>query len=141
MSFVRVVIICLASTHTALVSSPSLAVLHLSAYLYLHSPLLKIPVWWRRAVLPSLPWVVCFLSFFLAAPSVVARRCMQHRGDGAKRFLFSAPPPARRAIHKSAGCPTSPNKSLDAIPHQRNSFELFGYDVLIDEQNKNKLSR
>merc|ERR1712185_191238 len=29
-----------------------------------HSPLLKIPVWWRRAVLPSLPWVVCFLSFF-----------------------------------------------------------------------------
>ena len=25
---------------------------------------LKIPVWWRRAVLPSLPWVVCFLSFF-----------------------------------------------------------------------------
>ena len=32
-SFVRVVIICLASTHTALVSSPSLAVLHLSTYL------------------------------------------------------------------------------------------------------------
>ena len=32
-SLVRVVIICLASTHTALVSSPSLAVLHLSTYL------------------------------------------------------------------------------------------------------------
>ena len=30
-----------------------------------HTPLLKIPVWWRRAVLPSLPWLVCFLSFFL----------------------------------------------------------------------------
>ena len=29
-----------------------------------HTPLLKIPVWWRRAVLPSLPWGVCFLSFF-----------------------------------------------------------------------------
>jgi len=29
-----------------------------------HTPLLKIPVWWRRAVLPSLPWVVRFLSFF-----------------------------------------------------------------------------
>ena len=28
-----------------------------------HTPLLKIPVWWRRAVLPSLPWAVCFLSF------------------------------------------------------------------------------
>ena len=28
-----------------------------------HRPLLKIPVWWRRAVLPPLPWVVCFLSF------------------------------------------------------------------------------
>ena len=32
-SLVRVVIICLASTHTALVSSPSLAVLHFSTYL------------------------------------------------------------------------------------------------------------
>ena len=32
-SLVRVVIICLASTHTALVSSPSLAVLHLTTYL------------------------------------------------------------------------------------------------------------
>ena len=30
-----------------------------------HTPLLKIPVWWRRAVLPSLPWVLCFVSFFL----------------------------------------------------------------------------
>ena len=29
-----------------------------------HTPLLKIPVWWRRAVLPSLPWVVRFPSFF-----------------------------------------------------------------------------
>ena len=33
MSLVRVVIICPASAHTALVSSPSLAVLHLSTYL------------------------------------------------------------------------------------------------------------
>ena len=33
MSLVRVVIICPASTHTALVSSPSLAVLHLTTYL------------------------------------------------------------------------------------------------------------
>ena len=32
-----------------------------------HTPLLKIPVWWRCTVLPSLPWVVCFLSFFLWA--------------------------------------------------------------------------
>ena len=32
------VIICLASTHTALVSSPSLAVLHLSTYLPRESP-------------------------------------------------------------------------------------------------------
>ena len=38
-SLVRVVIICLASTHTALVSSPSLAVLHLSTYLYLPTAL------------------------------------------------------------------------------------------------------
>ena len=33
-----------------------------------HTPLLKIPVWWRRAVLPSLPWVVRFLSFFFVLP-------------------------------------------------------------------------
>ena len=30
---------------------------------------IKIPVWWRRAVLPPLPWVVGFLSFFLPSPS------------------------------------------------------------------------
>ena len=36
-----------------------------------HTPLLKIPVWWRRAVLPSLPWVVCFLSFLFTG---LARR-------------------------------------------------------------------
>ena len=28
------------------------------------TPLLKIPVWWRRAVLPFLPWIDRFLSFF-----------------------------------------------------------------------------
>ena len=33
-SFVRVVIICPASTHTALVSSPSLTVVHLSTYIH-----------------------------------------------------------------------------------------------------------
>ena len=32
-----------------------------------HLPSREIPVWWRRAVLPSLLWVVCFLSFFLWA--------------------------------------------------------------------------
>ena len=37
-SLMRVVIICLASTHTALVSSPSLAVLHLSTYLPILPP-------------------------------------------------------------------------------------------------------
>ena len=30
-----------------------------------HRPLLKIPVWWRRAVLPSLPWVVALWLSFL----------------------------------------------------------------------------
>ena len=38
-SLVRVVIICLASTHTALVSSPSLAVLHLTTYLPTYLPI------------------------------------------------------------------------------------------------------
>ena len=86
---VRAVIICPASTHTALVSSPSLAVLHLTTYIHTYDTglgtglartgqeknlncmarttlgSLKIPLWWRRAVLPSLPWVsVFFLSFF-----------------------------------------------------------------------------
>ena len=31
-----------------------------------HLPSREIPVWWRRAVLPTLLWVVCFISFFLA---------------------------------------------------------------------------
>ena len=30
-----------------------------------HTPLLKIPVWWRRAVLPSLPCLSCW-AFFLS---------------------------------------------------------------------------
>ena len=50
-------------------SHPSLglSVFFLSFFSYFsyHTPLLKIPVWWRRAVLPSLPWLVCFLSFFV----------------------------------------------------------------------------
>ena len=46
-SLVRVVIICPASTHTALVSSPSLAVLHLSTYL----PARACPVLCERVLL------------------------------------------------------------------------------------------
>ena len=42
-SLVRVVIICPASTHTALVSSPSLAVLHLTTYLPNGYPCLLCP--------------------------------------------------------------------------------------------------
>ena len=49
-SLVRVVIICPASTHTALVSSPSLAVLHLSTYLPTFVPVL-VPV--RASIVPS----------------------------------------------------------------------------------------
>ena len=52
-----------------------------------HTPLLKIPVWWRRAVLPSLPWLVRFLSFFFArgeldrleGPGYAARRAELRR--------------------------------------------------------------
>ena len=45
-----------------------------------HTPLLKIPVWWRLAVLPSLPWVVCFLSFFFAPETrgVTQSTCVMH---------------------------------------------------------------
>ena len=45
--------------------------------------LLKIPVWWRRAVLPVLSWVVWFLSFFLnrtAASGVAWVGCASLRG-------------------------------------------------------------
>ena len=35
---------------------------------------LKIIVWWRRAVLPSLLWRVCFLSFFFGVPVLVPVR-------------------------------------------------------------------
>ena len=44
-----------------------------------HTPLLKIPVWWRRAVLPSLPWVVCFLSFFLFSISHLVKEFFEHK--------------------------------------------------------------
>ena len=44
-----------------------------------HTPLLKIPVWWRRAVLPSLPWVVRFLSFFYAVVKFFYARTKEFR--------------------------------------------------------------
>ena len=42
------------------------------------------PVWWRRAVLPSLPWVVCFLSFFLGIgpPRAAWRGAVEHPSGG-----------------------------------------------------------
>ena len=51
-----------------------------------HTPLLNIPVWWRRAVLPSLPWVVRFLCFFFG-------RRTDNRQTG-------PPPPARAGFWK-----------------------------------------
>ena len=61
MSLVRVVVICLASTHTALVSSPSLAVLHLSTYLPTDVSVLD----------PALAWGVRFIYYW-------ARDCHNH---------------------------------------------------------------
>merc|ERR1712046_564731 len=49
-----------------------------------HTPLLKIPVWWRRAVLPSLPWGVRFLSFFSA------RAEEREKNIGCIKRLFTA---------------------------------------------------
>ena len=49
-SLVRVVIICPASTHTALVSSPSLTVVHLSTYIILPKP-------GRPLLCPYLPYL------------------------------------------------------------------------------------
>ena len=48
-SFVRVVIICPASTHTALVSSPSLTVVHLSTYI--HHPAECLVLWFCVSLL------------------------------------------------------------------------------------------
>ena len=48
-SLVRVVIICLASTHTALVSSPSLTVLHLTTYIQVLE-VLEVDILWPRWV-------------------------------------------------------------------------------------------
>jgi hypothetical protein len=59
-----------------------------------HTSPLEIPVWWRRAVLPSLPWVVCFLSFFQHAGTTRARtgadwHTHTHTGSRAKKnFRF-----------------------------------------------------
>ena len=49
-SLVRVVIICLASTHTALVSSPSLTVVHLSTYIHTSLEVLEVDILWPRWV-------------------------------------------------------------------------------------------
>ena len=82
-----------------------------------HTPLLKIPVWWRRAVLPSLPWAVCFLSFFRQArhrqvrtgwrvlarsqanefsPDFLARR--REEIFGTLSWVLPSPPPCRDAL-------------------------------------------
>ena len=37
-----------------------------------------VPVWWRRAVLPSLPWVVCFLSEGLYGADALYTDCNLH---------------------------------------------------------------
>ena len=61
-SFVRVVIICPASTHTALVSSPSLTVVHLSTYIHTHA---QTPTMlWRGHMLMILARLVCSESFW-----------------------------------------------------------------------------
>jgi len=58
----------------------------------------KIPVWWRRAVLPSLPWAVCFLSFFLSfllASASRARKLRSRRphvlGQGSAKTCAAVP--------------------------------------------------
>jgi len=48
---------------------------------------LKIPVWWRRAVLPSLPWVVCFLSFFLLGTGLARTGTNTGREEFFERIL------------------------------------------------------
>ena len=53
-----------------------------------HTPLLKIPVWWRRAVLPSLPWVVCFLSFPVLVPVRASPVPSVVRGSFVVKFSF-----------------------------------------------------
>ena len=71
--------------------------MYVALYVLEYTPLLKIPVCVvARAVLPSLPWGVCFLSFFLALYAYIPvgdsadRVCDEKRPDG---FLggFSAP--------------------------------------------------
>ena len=46
---------------------------------------IKIPVWWRRAVLPSLPWVVHFLSFFLGRQAAAASQNEAEESDATER--------------------------------------------------------
>ena len=61
-SFVRVAIICPASTHTALVSSPSLTVVHLSTYIHTHA---QTPTMlWRGHMLMILARLVRSESFW-----------------------------------------------------------------------------
>ena len=77
-SLVRVVIICPASTHTALVSSPSLAVLHLSTYLptWAWCPASKSHPWFSLASSPVLPPHRCLWPRLWYACSHVATKSM-----------------------------------------------------------------
>ena len=79
-SLVRVVIICLASTHTALVSSPSLTVLHLPTYI--HTTCLPVFVAWRLCPVCA---ASCTPEFILMS---LARKKLEALGA----------PPGKRAV-------------------------------------------
>ena len=96
----------------------------------------KIPVWWRRAVLPSLPWVVCFLSFFLCLVLwfCVSLLCDRHRPfcvhpyrvgvpsrrshqrtDGASGRALCTPGPRQRHLSKCRRMASSASRSRSTI--------------------------
>merc|ERR1712086_202479 len=91
-----------------------------------HTPLLKIPVWWRRAVLPSLPWVVCFLSFFLRDPSWSWSRVVTRWGV-ASRLSFMR---GRGYMYLNPGLESCARQTvletIDSVGTQRSGGELSG---------------
>ena len=114
-------------------------------------------MWWRRAVLPSLPWVVCFLSFWARAcrrgctftvPNPGRKRGQQQRGKGRSASGRANAGPRlvdKNALSARGGGPSrqSRSPSPDSPPAKRaSSADSSGYDTdLPDEVQQEAVRR
>ena len=91
-------------------------------------------MWWRCTVLPSLPWVVCFLSFFYRLLKIAVWKIQ--RDGGATSALARAkdtPPVCRHRSHTGGtGWVTAKHESVpDRAPTRRSDVQTCGSDLLM----------